>query len=185
MDLNDLSETQKEILIIATEDKVNTWLEQVKEAQDLLHYLKHGEKISETRSRKFKWTKLVTESLSAISEMVDSKPIYDWIFELHEKDFLDAEMDRRTVISRLSGALSQLKRKQILCFENQLGEQIYGLAEWFESDKETIKDDIYLSNYANSFRKFGIKLISDDSINDTEFETVGKYGDDDEIEMPF
>ena len=154
MDIPQLNEEQKAILIESLEEKIKGFEDQIKAHRVLISTIKNGKAPDEiVPKRTFKWRDICQDIIRAKDTLLKTDEIYNEVISIHSN--LEGEGRKKTIISSLSGTLSVLKQDKILDrIENPSGTgSYYGLSEWFE------KPSLPSQKYRDKFiARTGIKL---------------------------
>jgi len=136
-------------------------LEKAEKITEIIRFFENGGKEPQPEKRKFKWNKVALESLRSIGTLSDSHTIYEMAFQIHGKEF-EVDYDRRTIIARLSSAISQLRNTEVLTVhENNINTKIYGLKDWYKNNK-ILRDK--LGKYENEIQNFGLEISDENEI---------------------
>lgn len=94
--------------------------------------------------KRVKWTNEALQCLSDKNELLKTVDILQIIFQ-ENPDEINFQQKRRVYITGLSVALNKLIQNHKICKIEIPGEKgyYYGLAEWFNEDKRTIKEEHY------------------------------------------
>lgn len=178
-----IPERQRQFLITATKSKISQLKDELEEAQEALEYLENQEVTAKTIQRKHKWTKIVIESIESLGSICGSDDIYSYVMDKYQPEMFP-ELERRVVVTRLSSAISQLKKgEQIICHESNTGEKVYGLKDWYKGAHLFVsKLGKYQEN--NIFQKYGIKAVLEP--NQAVFEDYNAVKNGEELpDLPF
>lgn len=148
-----VSDAQKEFLIKATKNEIESLENKLAEAQKMLDQLLGN---STTNTIGFKWSNLVVQTIQELGKLCTAVQIQEKIWSNHKETYLKG-IERRTMVSRVSGSLGQMTGKKVLRFNDSIGNSLYGLPNWFEGDK--IKSiELIPEKYKSTFRDFGIDI---------------------------
>lgn len=159
-----IPEKHNVLVIEATEKLVADLEEKLLKARQTLDYLRNGCKEPEIEKPKFKWTKLVIGAMEELGFLAETHTIYNMAIHLNRDELLE-HYEKRIVTSRLSSAISQLKSNDaIVMHENQRGNKIYGLNEWYINGHLDIIDR--LGKFKEQIDSYNIVLYGDDTGED-------------------